>query len=73
MGAMPPHASRPRGTGLALLAPSQAFFLRENLKLRLVGARLALLFRDAGRYKADLKATLEALRKLRGDRERGAR
>jgi len=39
MGAMPPHASRPRGTRLALLAPSQAFFLRDNLKLRLVGAR----------------------------------
>jgi len=31
---------------IALLAPSQAFFLRENLKLRLIGARLALLARD---------------------------
>ena len=40
----------------ALLAPSQAFFLRENLKLRLTGARLALLARDAASYKADLKA-----------------
>jgi uroporphyrin-3 C-methyltransferase len=27
----------------ALLAPEQAFFLRENLKLRLLNARLALL------------------------------
>ena len=40
----------------ALLAPSQAFFLRENLKLRLIGARLALLARDATSYKSDLKA-----------------
>lgn len=30
----------------ALLAPSQSFFLRENLKLRLLNARLALLQRD---------------------------
>jgi uroporphyrin-3 C-methyltransferase len=41
---------------MPLLAPSQAFFLRENLKLRLIGARLALLARDAASYKADLKA-----------------
>jgi uroporphyrin-3 C-methyltransferase len=40
----------------ALLAPSQAFFLRENLRLRLIGARLALLARDATSYKSDLKA-----------------
>ncbi len=38
------------------LAPSQTFFLRENLKLRLIGARLALLARDATSYQADLKA-----------------
>ena len=40
----------------ALLAPEHAYFLRENLKLRLVGARLALLSRDSASYKADLKA-----------------
>ena len=39
-----------------VIAPSQSFFLRENLKLRLIGARLALLARDAASYKADLKA-----------------
>jgi uroporphyrin-III C-methyltransferase len=44
-----------------LLAPSQTFFLRENLKLRLIGARLALLGRDATAYKADLKAAGEWL------------
>ncbi|MFT3849367.1 MAG: uroporphyrinogen-III C-methyltransferase [Propionivibrio sp.] len=30
----------------ALLSPGQAFFLRENLKLRLLNARLALLAHD---------------------------
>jgi uroporphyrin-3 C-methyltransferase len=44
-----------------LLAPSHAFFLRENLKLRLIGARLALLSRDAASYKADLKAARDWL------------
>ena len=41
---------------VALLAPSQTFFLRENLRLRLIGARLALLARDGTSYQADLKA-----------------
>jgi uroporphyrin-3 C-methyltransferase len=45
----------------ALLAPSHAFFLRENLRLRLIGARLALLSRDATSYKADLKAARDWL------------
>ncbi len=46
---------------IPLLAPSQAFFLRENLKLRLIGARLALLARDPSSYKADLKAARDWL------------
>jgi uroporphyrin-III C-methyltransferase len=41
------------------LAPDQAFFLRENVKLRLLGARLALLARDEIGYKADLTAATE--------------
>lgn len=44
-----------------LLAPAQSYFLRENLKLRLIGARLALLARDAASYKADLKAARDWL------------
>jgi uroporphyrin-3 C-methyltransferase len=44
-----------------LLAPAQTYFLRENLKLRLIGARLALLARDASSYKADLKAARDWL------------
>lgn len=38
----------------ALLPPEQAWFLRENLKLRLLAARLAMLNRDEAAYKADL-------------------
>ncbi len=44
-----------------LLAPSQAFFLRENLKLRMLSARLGLLSRDQSSYKNDLKAAREWL------------
>lgn len=38
-----------------LLAPEQAYFLRENLKLKLLSARLALLARDEATFRADLK------------------
>ncbi|NMM05894.1 uroporphyrinogen-III C-methyltransferase [Polaromonas sp.] len=38
----------------ALLAPEQAFFLRENLKLRLLNARLGLLSRQTDNTHADL-------------------
>lgn len=44
-----------------LLAPAQAFFLRENLKLRLLSARLALLSRDEATYRSDLRAAREWL------------
>jgi uroporphyrin-3 C-methyltransferase len=39
----------------ALLSPSQSFFLRENLKLRLVNARLALLSRDGASFRDDVR------------------
>ncbi len=44
---------------IALLSPSQAYFLRENLKLRLLSARHALLARDAASFKADLDASVD--------------
>ncbi len=63
---------RVQSTGVqdaALLAPEQAFFLRENLKLRLIGARVAVLSRDFQSYQVDLRAALSALEKYfdRGD------
>ena len=39
-----------------LLAPSQEYFLRENLRLRLVSARLALLAREDVGFRSDLTA-----------------
>jgi uroporphyrin-3 C-methyltransferase len=42
-----------------LVTPEQSFFLRENLRLRLLAARLALLARDERSFKADLAAARE--------------
>ena len=39
-----------------LLAPQQQFFLRENLKLRLLSARFSLLLHDQQNFRADLSA-----------------
>jgi uncharacterized protein HemX/uroporphyrinogen-III synthase len=38
-----------------LLPPSQAYFVRENLRLRLLNARLSLLARDEAGYRQDLR------------------
>jgi uroporphyrin-3 C-methyltransferase len=39
----------------ALLAPTQSVYLKENLRLRLLSARLGLLARDGRSYATDLK------------------
>jgi uroporphyrin-3 C-methyltransferase len=44
-----------------LLAPEQAFFLKENLKLRLMNARLALLSRQFETAQVDLASVRSAL------------
>ncbi|MEN9628577.1 MAG: hypothetical protein RJA10_1804 [Pseudomonadota bacterium] len=44
-----------------LVAPEQAFFLRENLKLRLLNARLALLSRQFDVAQSDLRDAQSAL------------
>ncbi len=44
-----------------LVAPEQAFFLRENLKLRLLNARLALLSRQFDTAQSDLRDALVSL------------
>lgn len=46
---------------LPLLAPTQVYFLRENLKLRLISARLALLSHDEPGFKHDLQLAQEWL------------
>ena len=45
----------------ALVAPEQAWFLRENLKLRLLNARLALLSRQFDTAQADLRDAVASL------------
>ena len=41
-----------------LIAPEQSFFLRENLKLKLLNARLALLSRQFDIAQADLQVAI---------------
>jgi uroporphyrin-3 C-methyltransferase len=46
-----------------LLPPSQAYFLKENLRLRLLNARLTLLTRDEAGYREDLRAAQAWIRR----------
>lgn len=58
-----------------LLAPEQNTFLRENLKMRLLTARLALMARDGRSYAADLaqaRQWLERFYDLRDERVQAA-
>lgn len=58
-----------------LLAPEQNTFLRENLKMRLLTARLALMARDGRSYGADIgqaRAWVERFYDLRDDRVQAA-
>ena len=54
----------------ALLAPDQEFFLRENAKLKLLNARLALLARQSGTAAADLRSVEATLRRYFDGRAR---
>lgn len=57
------RVSRVEAPEAALLSPEQSFFLRENLKLRLLNARLGLLARQTDASRADLAAASTALQK----------
>lgn len=46
-----------------LLSPTQAYYARENLKLRLLNARLALLTRNESAFRSDLVAAQDAIAK----------
>ena len=60
------------GSAPALLSPPQAFFLRENLKLRLLNARLALLARDEAAYHGDVNLAASWLERYFDTRSRAA-
>lgn len=56
-----------------LLAPGQSFFLRENLKLRLLNARLALLARDHGTFRNELKTAQAWLKRYFADDDKAVK
>jgi uroporphyrin-3 C-methyltransferase len=55
-----------------LLPPQQAWFLRENLKLRLLNARLALLTRDEAGYREDLRTAQQWIQRYFDARAKGS-
>ena len=55
------RVSRVENTEAMLVAPDQAWFLRENLKLRLLNARLALLSRQYDTVQSDLQDALSVI------------
>jgi uroporphyrin-3 C-methyltransferase len=71
------HLVRIENTGkdeIPLLPPDQEFFLRENLKLRLLTARIALLSRDENSYRQELRtAQIWTARFFDGKSVQGAR
>jgi uroporphyrin-3 C-methyltransferase/uroporphyrinogen III methyltransferase/synthase len=53
-----------------MLSPSESYFLRENLKLRLLNARLALLSRNESTFRDDLNTAQDTLLKYFDTRAR---
>jgi uroporphyrin-3 C-methyltransferase len=53
-----------------MLSPSESYFVRENLKLRLLNARLALLSRNEGTFRDDLNNAQQMLLKYFDTRAR---
>lgn len=53
-----------------LLSPTQSYYARENLKLRLLNARLALLTRNEAAFRSDLIAAQDAIGKFFDTRAR---
>lgn len=62
---------RIEGNEAVLLPPDQAYFLRENLRLRLLSARLALLSADQSAFRADLNAVRHTLERYFNTRDAG--
>ena len=48
---------------VSLVTPSQQYFLRENLRLRLLSARIGLLARDETSFKADVRSAQDWLKR----------
>nr|MBV0879314.1 uroporphyrinogen-III C-methyltransferase [Noviherbaspirillum sp. L7-7A] len=53
-----------------MISPSQAYYVRENLKLRLLSARLALLSRNENAFRSDLMAAQDTINRYFDTRAR---
>lgn len=62
---------RIEGNEAVVLPPEQAYFLRENLRLRLLSARLALLAQDQSGFRSDLSAVQDMLERYFNTRDAG--
>jgi len=60
-------------TEIPLLAPEQAYFARENVKLRLLTARLSLLAHDDKTFKSDLKTAQDWIHRYYDDKDRSVK
>jgi uroporphyrin-III C-methyltransferase len=67
------RVSRIESPEAALLSPEQSFFVRENLKLKLLNARLGLLSRQVDAARTDLGVAQDSLTKYFDDRARSTR
>lgn len=59
------------GNEAVLLPPPQVYFLRENLRLRLLSARLSLLSHDQAAFQTDLRAVTDMLTRYFNTRDAG--
>jgi uroporphyrin-3 C-methyltransferase len=64
------RVSRVDAPDVVLLAPEQQYFVRENLRLTLLSARLALLARSEPLFRADLKRAIDWLNVYYDTRQR---
>ena len=56
------RVSRIESPEAALMSPDQGFFLRENLKLKLLGARMALLSRQGDQARTEIELAQDMIR-----------
>lgn len=58
---------------MPLLAPEQAYFARENVRLRLLSARLSLLAHDDKAFKTDLQTAQDWMHRYYDDKDRAVK
>jgi uroporphyrin-3 C-methyltransferase/uroporphyrinogen III methyltransferase/synthase len=55
------HVRNVEAPDALILSPEQAYFLRENLMLRLLGARVSMMARDHSSFSGDMKAAIRMI------------